>query len=180
MSILQNKNPCKYSNHCFWWWWQCTTLCRVFDQTDVSAGLAASILHDRETTVQSIKEVIRQGYSSKMTNYKIDFSKGLVPAILQDNQTKQVLMLGYMNQEAFDKTIEDGVVCFYSRSKQRLWTKGETSGHTQRVKDIHVDCDNDTILMMSYQMDQHVIQAVKVVSTQSSIFSANISADSSR
>ncbi len=82
-----------------------------------------------------------------MTKYKIDFSKGLVPAILQDNQTKQVLMLGYMNQEAFDKTIEDGVVCFYSRSKQRLWTKGETSGHTQRVKDIHVDCDNDTILI---------------------------------
>lgn len=101
-----------------------------------------------------------------MTKYKIDFSKGLVPAILQDNQTKQVLMLGYMNQEAFDKTIEDGVVCFYSRSKQRLWTKGETSGHTQRVKDIHVDCDNDTILIVSYQMDQHVIQAVKVVSTQ--------------
>lgn len=52
-----------------------------------------------------------------------------------------------MNQKAFDKTIEDGVVCFYSRSKQRLWTKGETSGHTQLVKDIHVDCDNDTILI---------------------------------
>lgn len=50
-----------------------------------------------------------------MTKYKIDFSKGLVPAILQDNQTKQVLMLGYMNQEAFDKTIEDGVVCFYRK-----------------------------------------------------------------
>ncbi len=82
-----------------------------------------------------------------MTKYKIDFSKGLVPAILQDNQTKQVLMLGYMNQKAFDKTIEDGVVCFSSRSKQRLWTKGETSGHTQLVKDIHVDCDNDTILI---------------------------------
>ncbi|WP_237571152.1 phosphoribosyl-AMP cyclohydrolase [Klebsiella pneumoniae] len=82
-----------------------------------------------------------------MTKYKIDFSKGLVPAILQDNQTKQVLMLGYMNQEAFDKTIEDGVVCFYSWSKQRLRTKGETYGHTKRVKDIHVDCDNETILI---------------------------------
>lgn len=112
-----------------------------------------------------------------MTKYKIDFSKGLVPAILQDNQTKQVLMLGYMNQEAFDKTIEDGVVCFYSRSKQRLWTKGETSGHTQRVKDIHVDCDNDTShtkwTNMSYRQS-------KLFQHRSSIFSANISADSSR
>ena len=79
------------------------TFVELFDQTDVSAGLAASILHDRETTVQSIKEVIRQGYSSKMTKYKIDFSKGLVPAILQDNQTKQVLMLGYMNQKLLIK-----------------------------------------------------------------------------
>lgn len=76
-----------------------------------------------------------------------DFSKGLLPAILQDVTTKQVLMLGYMNEEAYQQTLKDNVVCFYSRSKQRLWTKGETSGHTQEVKNIYLDCDQDTILI---------------------------------
>ncbi|MEQ6961168.1 bifunctional phosphoribosyl-AMP cyclohydrolase/phosphoribosyl-ATP diphosphatase HisIE [Staphylococcus arlettae] len=76
-----------------------------------------------------------------------DFSKGLIPAILQDVQTKQVLMLGYMNEDAYNKTIADGIVCFYSRSKDRLWTKGETSGHTQVVQNIHLDCDQDTLLI---------------------------------
>ena len=76
-----------------------------------------------------------------------DFSKGLIPAILQDVQTKQVLMLGYMNEDAYNKTVADGIVCFYSRSKDRLWTKGETSGHTQAVQNIHLDCDQDTLLI---------------------------------
>ncbi|MCG7338078.1 bifunctional phosphoribosyl-AMP cyclohydrolase/phosphoribosyl-ATP diphosphatase HisIE [Staphylococcus sp. ACRSN] len=76
-----------------------------------------------------------------------DFSKGLLPAILQDVNTKQVLMLGYMNEAAYKKTLEDRIVCFYSRSKERLWTKGETSGHTQEVRNIHLDCDQDTILI---------------------------------
>ncbi|MCD8871080.1 bifunctional phosphoribosyl-AMP cyclohydrolase/phosphoribosyl-ATP diphosphatase HisIE [Staphylococcus gallinarum] len=76
-----------------------------------------------------------------------DFSKGLLPAILQDVNTKQVLMLGYMNEAAYNKTLEDRVVCFYSRSKERLWTKGETSGHTQEVRNIYLDCDQDTILI---------------------------------
>ena len=76
-----------------------------------------------------------------------DFSKGLIPAILQDVQTKQVLMLGYMNEDAYNKTVADGIVCFYSRSKDRLWTKGETSGHTQVVQNIHLDCDQDTLLI---------------------------------
>ncbi|MCS4485699.1 bifunctional phosphoribosyl-AMP cyclohydrolase/phosphoribosyl-ATP diphosphatase HisIE [Staphylococcus americanisciuri] len=78
---------------------------------------------------------------------KPDFSKGLLPAILQDTTTQQVLMLGYMNEEAFERTVNDGVAWFYSRSKQRLWKKGETSGHTQQVIDIHLDCDNDAILL---------------------------------
>lgn len=65
-----------------------------------------------------------------------DFSKGLIPAILQDVQTKQVLMLGYMNEDAYNKTLAEGKVCFYSRSKDRLWTKGETSGHTQVVQNV--------------------------------------------
>lgn len=81
---------------------------------------------------------------------KIDFNKnsdGLVPAIIQDAKTKNVLMLGYMNQEAFDKTNETGLVTFYSRSKSRLWTKGEESGNVLNLVDIKIDCDNDTLLV---------------------------------
>jgi phosphoribosyl-ATP pyrophosphohydrolase/phosphoribosyl-AMP cyclohydrolase len=80
---------------------------------------------------------------------KIDFTKGngLAPVIIQDNTTLQVLMLGYMNQEAFEQTSKEGKVTFFSRSKNRLWTKGETSGNYLYVADIQVDCDNDTILI---------------------------------
>ncbi len=79
----------------------------------------------------------------------IDFSKGngLVPAIIQHYITNTVLMLGYMNEEALLKTKELGKATFYSRSKERLWTKGETSGNFLLVKDILIDCDNDTILV---------------------------------
>ena len=81
----------------------------------------------------------------------INFNKsdGLVPVIVQDAMSMQVLMLGYMNEEAFAKTKEEGKVIFYSRSKQRLWMKGETSGNFLFVKDIKIDCDNDTILIMA-------------------------------
>ncbi|SDR11897.1 phosphoribosyl-ATP pyrophosphatase /phosphoribosyl-AMP cyclohydrolase [Chryseobacterium soldanellicola] len=80
---------------------------------------------------------------------KIDFNKtnGLVPVIIQDNRTLQVLMLGYMNEEAFEKTKKEGIVTFFSRSKNRLWTKGEESGNFLSVKNITIDCDNDTILI---------------------------------
>ncbi|WP_108425556.1 bifunctional phosphoribosyl-AMP cyclohydrolase/phosphoribosyl-ATP diphosphatase HisIE [Flagellimonas amoyensis] len=81
---------------------------------------------------------------------KIDFDKnpeGLVPAIIQDAKTKNVLMLGYMDQEAFDTTQKTGKVTFFSRSKQRLWTKGEESGHFLNLVDLKVDCDNDTLLV---------------------------------
>jgi len=80
---------------------------------------------------------------------KIDFEKGsgLVPAIVQDAKTEQVLMLGYMNEASFTKTQDIGLVTFYSRSRQELWTKGETSGNTLRLKSITVDCDNDTLLV---------------------------------
>ena len=79
----------------------------------------------------------------------IDFEKtgGLVPAIIQDATTKTVLMLGYMNKEALDKTIETKTVTFFSRSRQCLWTKGETSGNFLELVDIKVDCDNDTLLV---------------------------------
>lgn len=80
---------------------------------------------------------------------KVDFSKGdgLVPAIIQDNKTLKVLMLGYMNQESLDKTQEIGKVTFYSRSKNRLWTKGEESGNFLEVISIKNDCDDDSLLI---------------------------------
>ncbi|GEL11783.1 phosphoribosyl-ATP pyrophosphatase /phosphoribosyl-AMP cyclohydrolase [Flavobacterium glycines] len=83
---------------------------------------------------------------------EIDFSKsahGLIPAIIQDSETKNVLMLGYMNDEAYQKTIETGKVTFFSRSKQRLWTKGEESGHFLNLVDIKNDCDGDTLLIQA-------------------------------
>ena len=80
---------------------------------------------------------------------EIDFKKmgGLVPAIIQDAKTKTVLMLGYMNKEAYEKTTKTGKVTFFSRSRQCLWTKGETSGNFLELVDIMVDCDNDTLLV---------------------------------
>ena len=73
--------------------------------------------------------------------------EGLIPAIIQDERTLQVLMLGYMNEEAFIKTQKEGIVSFYSRSRQKLWTKGETSGNFLKVISISKDCDNDTLLV---------------------------------
>ena len=80
---------------------------------------------------------------------KINFEKqnGLVPAIIQDAETRNVLMLGFMNQEAYDKTVESGKVTFWSRTRQCLWTKGETSGNYLNVVDIKNDCDHDTLLI---------------------------------
>lgn len=80
---------------------------------------------------------------------KIDFNKGdgLVPVVIQNANTLQVLMLGYMNEEAYQKTLSENIVTFFSRSKNRLWTKGEESGNTLMVQDIMIDCDNDTILI---------------------------------
>lgn len=82
---------------------------------------------------------------------KIDYAKndGLVPAIIQDFQTRKVLMMGYMNEESVSKTRESGQVTFYSRSKQRLWTKGEESGNFLEFVEMKVDCDNDTLLIQA-------------------------------
>jgi phosphoribosyl-AMP cyclohydrolase len=83
----------------------------------------------------------------------IDFAKGAgtVPVIIQDYVSGEVLMLAYMNQEAWEKTLSTGKVHYYSRSRNRLWMKGETSGHRQDVKEIYVDCDTDTILIKIHQ-----------------------------
>ena len=82
----------------------------------------------------------------ELENLKFD-EKGLIPAIVQDAETRVVLMLGYMNRESLEKTLTSGLVCFYSRSRQKLWTKGEESGNFLYLKEIKVDCDQDTLLI---------------------------------
>ena len=85
---------------------------------------------------------------------QVDFEKGngLVPTIVQDYKTKEVLMLAYMSKESLNKTLEGKTTWFYSRSRNELWNKGATSGHFQYVKEIKIDCDNDTILVIVEQI----------------------------
>ena len=78
----------------------------------------------------------------------VEKRNGLIPAIIQDNYTQKVLMLGFMNKEAYEKTMETGKVTFFSRTKNRLWTKGEESGNFLHVVSVKADCDNDTLLIM--------------------------------
>lgn len=84
----------------------------------------------------------------------LDFDKtgGLIPAIAQDHETGDVLMLAYMNEEAFQETLKSGMATYWSRSRQQLWKKGETSGNLQHVKEIRIDCDNDTVLLKVKQI----------------------------
>ncbi len=84
----------------------------------------------------------------------LDFAKldGLVPAVIQDWQTLEVLMVGFMNPEAWEKTLNTGMVHYFSRTRQKIWKKGETSGHVQKVKEIFLDCDDDTILLKVEQV----------------------------
>jgi phosphoribosyl-AMP cyclohydrolase len=85
---------------------------------------------------------------------QLDFDKagGLVAAIAQDASTGQVLMIAWMNQEAWQETLRTGRACYFSRSRNKLWRKGEESGHWQEVKEIHVDCDNDAVLLKVHQL----------------------------
>jgi phosphoribosyl-AMP cyclohydrolase len=85
---------------------------------------------------------------------ELDFKKfqGLVPAVIQDYADGQVLMVGFMNREAWERTLAEGEVVYFSRSRNALWKKGETSGHVQKVKDIYVDCDDDTLLIVVEQV----------------------------
>ncbi len=80
-------------------------------------------------------------------DFKLDKNGGLLPAIIQDARTGKVLMLGYMNREAFEKSQTEGLVTFWSRTRQCLWTKGETSGHFLHIKEMYKDCDDDTLLV---------------------------------
>ena len=89
-----------------------------------------------------------------MMPIKLDFSKlnGLLPAIVQDYETGEVLMLAFMNEEAWESTLSTGKATYYSRSRRKLWIKGETSGHIQMVREIRIDCDNDTVLLKVKQV----------------------------
>jgi phosphoribosyl-ATP pyrophosphohydrolase/phosphoribosyl-AMP cyclohydrolase len=100
--------------------------------------------------IKKIMEVFEM--SNLKSAVKFD-EKGLIPVVTQDYTSKEVLMVAYMNEEAFDKTIETGKVHYYSRSRSKLWLKGETSGHFQLVKSIKLDCDGDTILIEAQQID---------------------------
>ena len=84
----------------------------------------------------------------------MDFTKmdGLIPAVIQDYQTNEVLMIGFMNEEAYQKTLETGRVWYWSRTRNKLWNKGETSGNFQNVKEIFVDCDDDSLLIKVEQV----------------------------
>ena len=87
-------------------------------------------------------------------DFKLDFKKtgGMLPAVVQEAGTGKVLMLGYMNPEAFDKTMQSGNVTFFSRSQNKLWTKGETSGHVLKVREVLVDCDLDSLVVVADQL----------------------------
>ena len=91
--------------------------------------------------------------NSKMSfdEFKLN-SDGMLTVVVQDHKTNEVLMVAYMTKEAYDKTIETGIMTYYSRSRDELWIKGETSGHYQYVKDIRIDCDEDTILLLVEQV----------------------------
>lgn len=84
----------------------------------------------------------------------MDFSKldGLIPAVVQDHVTREVLMVGFMNPDAWDVTQRTGFVTFYSRTRQKLWTKGESSGNKLAVKDVLIDCDEDTLLVLAERL----------------------------
>ena len=87
-----------------------------------------------------------------MIEPNFDKSDGLVPAIVQDAETKDVLMMAYMNKDSWEATMQSGKATFWSRSRQKLWMKGESSGNVQMIKNIYIDCDDDTILLQVEQL----------------------------
>ena len=108
------------------------------------------VLSSNKTYQASPFAIVTQTNAVYLCCMNVDFKKykdGLVPAVIQDYKTQKVLMLGFMNEEAFKKTEETGLVTFYSRNKKRLWTKGEESGNHLQLKQILLDCDNDSLLI---------------------------------
>jgi phosphoribosyl-ATP pyrophosphohydrolase/phosphoribosyl-AMP cyclohydrolase len=101
---------------------------------------------------QNLKNIIRRHVMGNKIIDEIKWNKeGLVPAIAQDYKTKEVLMMAFMNKEALDLTLETGLMHYYSRSREKLWKKGETSGHIQKVMEVKIDCDNDCLVFLIEQ-----------------------------
>lgn len=128
----------------------------AFRDADVDGALAASVFHKQIINIGELKAYRNTGRGdqdmlTEQQRRELDWEKtdGLMPVIVQHAVSGEVLMLGYMNPEALDKTIESGKVTFFSRTKQRLWTKGETSGNFLNVVNIAPDCDNDTLLVLA-------------------------------
>jgi phosphoribosyl-ATP pyrophosphohydrolase/phosphoribosyl-AMP cyclohydrolase len=128
---------------------------RILDllSRDQVHGISGEYFERPETTIMELKlRLAENGISIRQLESSLDFSAfkttetGLIPVVVQDYQSLEVLMLAYMNLEAYEKTITSGRMTYFSRSRNELWVKGETSGHYQYVKSIFLDCDNDTIL----------------------------------
>ena len=104
-----------------------------------------------ETKTEALRGTFKISDTAVIGSLKFD-DRGLIPAIVQDNNTGQVLMLAYMNKESLEKTLREGKACYYSRSREQQWLKGETSGHFQYVQSIKYDCDADSLLMTVNQV----------------------------
>jgi len=123
------------------------------------AGIFGGIINERPSDIMKLKgqcnglgiEVELNQATMKWEDFKLN-SDGMIPCIVQDYKTSEVLMMAYMNEEAYKKTIDTGVMTYFSRSRNELWVKGETSGHYQYVKEMSVDCDNDTLLAKVHQI----------------------------
>ena len=113
-----------------------------FDEVE---GITGAVVNNNADDLLKIKDLVGETYTP-FSAFKLN-SDGLIPVIVQDYKTGQVLMLAYMNEEAYEKTLRTGQMTYFSRSRQSLWLKGETSGHYQHVREILVDCDEDTILL---------------------------------
>ncbi len=125
----------------------------ITDLLEVPNLIGVATNYYREKDVYKVKQSLKeQGYDVKTPESPVDFAdmkkldNGLVPVIVQDYKTNEVLMLAYMNEEAYNCTVSTGKMTYYSRSRNELWIKGETSGHYQFVKSLSIDCDNDTLL----------------------------------
>lgn len=135
----------------------------VFQEDAADAALAASLFHYGELSVQEVKAFLSEHHIPMRYKHdtidveailqQLDFKKqgGLVPAIVQEESTGDVLMLAYMSEESLRITLTKKLACYYSRSRNELWLKGETSGHYQHVKEVRIDCDQDTILLLVEQ-----------------------------
>ncbi len=108
---------------------------------------------ERNETIKKRKEKNKQGSNSKIIKLaELKFDKnGLIPAIVQDKKTKDVLMIAYMSKQSLEISIKEKRTCFYSRSRKILWRKGETSGNIQKIKEIRYDCDKDALLLLVEQ-----------------------------